>query len=89
VSDTGVGIPRQQLARVFRKFYQADNQDATPTAGTGLGLAIAKQIVEAHQGTISVDSRVNAGTTFTIEVPIRAPARLERRIPSTSLRRLR
>lgn len=89
VSDTGVGIPRQQLAQVFRKFYQADNQAATPTAGTGLGLAIAKQIVEAHQGTINVESRVNAGTTFTIVVPVRAAVRRERRIPSHSLRRLR
>ncbi|HUF65958.1 MAG TPA: HAMP domain-containing sensor histidine kinase [Gemmatimonadaceae bacterium] len=70
VSDTGVGIPPQQLQHVFHKFYQADNQASTPTAGTGLGLAIAKQIVEAHRGTITVESRQNAGTTFTIVVPV-------------------
>jgi signal transduction histidine kinase len=88
VRDSGVGIPRQQLAQVFHKFYQADNQAATPTAGTGLGLAIAKQIVEAHQGTISVDSKVNVGTIFSIVVPIRAPARRDRRAPTSGLRRL-
>jgi signal transduction histidine kinase len=71
VRDTGVGIPPQQLQHVFHKFYQADNQASTPTAGTGLGLAIAKQIVEAHRGTINVESRQNAGTMFTIVVPIR------------------
>ena len=56
VHDTGAGIPPEQLPRIFEKFYQADNQRAARAAGTGLGLAIAKQIVDAHGGTISCES---------------------------------
>ncbi|CAN5284052.1 hypothetical protein BH23GEM2_BH23GEM2_02920 [soil metagenome] len=85
VSDTGVGIPPQQLQHVFHKFYQADNQASTPIAGTGLGLAIAKQIVEAHRGTINVESRQNAGTTFTIVVPVRMEAGRSSRSRSSDL----
>lgn len=85
VRDTGVGIPPQQLQHVFHKFYQADNQESTPTAGTGLGLAIAKQIVEAHRGTINVESRLNSGTTFTIEVPVRMASTRASRSRSTDL----
>lgn len=75
VHDTGAGIPPEQLPRVFDKFYQADNQEAARTAGTGLGLAIAKQIVDAHGGTISCESTVGVGTTITIKMPARVPRR--------------
>jgi signal transduction histidine kinase len=75
VHDTGAGIPPEQLPRVFDKFYQADNQKSAHAAGTGLGLAIAKQIVDAHGGTIRCDSKLGAGTTFTIELPIRVQRR--------------
>ena len=70
VKDTGAGIAPDQLKRVFEKFYQADNQKSASAKGTGLGLAIAKEIVEAHQGKISVASVVGTGTTFTIVLPI-------------------
>ena len=69
VRDTGAGIPPAQLPHIFRKFYQADNQDAAALKGTGLGLAIAKEIVEAHGGEISVDSTPGVGTTFCIRLP--------------------
>jgi signal transduction histidine kinase len=85
VRDTGVGIPPQQLQHVFHKFYQADNQASTPSAGTGLGLAIAKQIVEAHGGTINVESRQSAGTTFTIVVPVKMVTGRVSRSRSTDL----
>jgi signal transduction histidine kinase len=71
VQDSGAGIPAEQLPHVFEKFYQADNQAASMAEGSGLGLAIAKQIVEAHKGTISVDSIRNVGTTFVITLPAR------------------
>ena len=71
VRDTGAGIPPSQLPHIFRKFYQADNQDAAALKGSGLGLAIAKEIVEAHGGEISVDSTPGVGTTFCIRLPIR------------------
>jgi signal transduction histidine kinase len=69
VCDTGAGIPPEQLPRIFDKFYQADNQRAARAAGSGLGLAIAKQIVEAHGGTITCESTLGVGTTFSIRLP--------------------
>jgi signal transduction histidine kinase len=75
VSDSGAGIPPQQLPRIFDKFYQADNQRSAGAAGTGLGLAIAKQIVDAHGGTISCDSTPGVGTVFSITMPVRVVRR--------------
>ena len=80
VSDTGAGIPRDQLPHIFEKFYQADTQAPLALRGAGLGLAIAKSIVTAHNGGIEVESRVGVGTTFTIRLPIRVIRR-----PSTSI----
>jgi signal transduction histidine kinase len=75
VHDTGAGIPAEQLPRIFDKFYQADNQQAARSAGSGLGLAIAKQIVDAHGGTISCDSTPGVGTDFTLTLPTRVARR--------------
>jgi signal transduction histidine kinase len=75
VQDTGAGIPAEQLPRIFDKFYQADTQGAAKSLGSGLGLAIAKQIVEAHGGTIACESTVGVGTTFTIALPLQAARR--------------
>ena len=72
VRDSGAGIAPEQLPRIFEKFYQANNQAQSSARGTGLGLAIAREIVEAHGGTISVDSSMGVGTTFTITLPVRA-----------------
>ena len=69
VRDTGAGIAASQLPHLFRRFYQADNQEKASARGTGLGLAISKEIVEAHGGTITVQSSVGAGTTFTVIIP--------------------
>ena len=66
VQDTGVGIPQQDLPHVFDRFYRGDSARSTDDGESGLGLAIAKSIVEAHGGTISVDSVPGEGTTFTI-----------------------
>lgn len=67
--DTGAGIPPEQLRYIFEKFYQADNQNNTGSRGTGLGLAIARGIINAHGGTITAESNVGEGTTFTILIP--------------------
>jgi signal transduction histidine kinase len=72
VSDTGVGINPEQLPHVFEKFFQARNQSAAYTKGSGLGLAIVKEIVEAHGGTITADSRLGEGTRFTMLLPVDA-----------------
>ena len=67
VSDTGHGIPAENLPRLFERFYRAD--PSRSSGQTGLGLAISKAIVEAHGGTIEVSSNPNAGTTFTVRLP--------------------
>lgn len=72
VTDTGSGIDRGDLPHVFDRFYRADKARQRTGAESGLGLAIAKSIVEAHGGTISVDSTVGQGTTFTITLPAEA-----------------
>lgn len=72
IRDTGAGIAPSQLPHVFEKFYQADNQRSASAKGSGLGLAIAKEIVEAHRGTIKCSSVVGGGTTFTLILPITA-----------------
>jgi signal transduction histidine kinase len=79
IRDTGAGIPPKQLPHVFEKFYQAANQGAASSEGTGLGLAIAREIVEAHMGRISVESKVAVGTTFRIVLPQQSPSGREMR----------
>lgn len=73
VTDTGVGIPTDQLPRIFEKFYQVENEAQPKSVGTGLGLAISKEITEAHGGTISADSMVGRGTTFRVYLPAKPP----------------
>ncbi len=77
VEDTGQGIPPNELDRVFDRFYQADPSRAHQGGGFGLGLSIAKWVVEAHDGMISVSSRANEGTMFTITIPEYDPLLLE------------
>ena len=67
VADTGMGIPKADLPRVFERFYIGDK--SRRGAGTGLGLAIVREIVEAHNGTIMVESVVDVGTRFLIRLP--------------------
>ena len=67
VEDTGEGIPPEHLPRIFERFYRVPGQTGTP--GAGLGLAIAKDIVEAHGGTISAESRVGEGARFSFTLP--------------------
>lgn len=69
-SDTGIGIPKEHLQRIFERFYVVDKSRSRSLGGTGLGLAIVKHIVSLHGGTISVQSRSQVGTTFTIKLPV-------------------
>jgi signal transduction histidine kinase len=75
VHDTGAGIPEDQIPHIFEKFFQASNQDSAAQAGTGLGLAIARQIVEAHGGSIVCESEPGVGTTFVIVLPAHVQGR--------------
>jgi two-component system phosphate regulon sensor histidine kinase PhoR len=69
VSDTGLGIKREDLSRIFDRFYRVKTTETRQIVGTGLGLSIVKSIVDAHLGLISVDSEVGKGTTFTVLLP--------------------
>jgi two-component system sensor histidine kinase ResE len=69
VKDSGSGIPEEDLPFVFERFYKADKARTRGSAGTGLGLAIAKNIIDAHRGTISVQSKVGQGTIFSFMLP--------------------
>ena len=70
VTDTGEGIPPDDLAHVFDRFYRADRSRSRATGGTGLGLTIARQLVEAHGGFVWAESEVGKGSTFIFELPL-------------------
>jgi signal transduction histidine kinase len=72
VRDTGIGIPQQDLGRVFERFYRVDTARSRETGGTGLGLSIVRHAVERHGGRIRVDSLLGEGTTFTVTLPVDA-----------------
>ena len=69
VEDDGPGISREHLPRIFERFYRVDKGRSREVGGTGLGLAIVKHVVEAHGGTVGVESRAGEGTTFRIRIP--------------------
>jgi signal transduction histidine kinase len=69
VKDNGIGISKRQQKKIFGRFYQADSRLSRSVEGCGLGLSIVKFIVDAHKGTIDVDSKVGEGSTFTVRVP--------------------
>ena len=69
VSDTGLGIPPEHLAKIFERFYRVDNNRSREMGGTGLGLAIVKHIAQAHGGSVEVDSLPGRGSSFSLILP--------------------
>ncbi|MBW1921855.1 MAG: response regulator [Deltaproteobacteria bacterium] len=74
VTDEGIGIPEEELPKIFDKFYRVKDPRTRSVVGTGLGLSIVKGIVEAHRGTIDVESNEGVGTTFRIRLPLSSQA---------------
>ncbi len=75
VQDTGIGIPPEELPRLFERFYRVDKARSRELGGTGLGLSIVKHLVAAHGGSIRVESRINQGSTFFFTLPVDELAR--------------
>ncbi len=71
VSDTGIGIPSADQARVFERFYRVDKGRSRALGGTGLGLAIVKHIVSYYDGKIQLQSQLDVGTQITISLPMK------------------
>lgn len=81
VEDNGTGIPKKHLTRIFERFYRVEKSRSKEKGGSGLGLAIVKQIIDAHEGSIEVESKVDKGSTFRVTLK-RFPNQLSENIPT-------
>src|SRR5947209_6603466 len=70
VTDTGVGIPSEELTKVFERFHRIQSASGRSQEGTGIGLALVQELAKLHQGKITVQSKAGAGSTFTVTLPI-------------------
>ena len=70
VSDSGMGIPQEELGHIYERFYRVDKSHSKEIGGTGLGLAITRSAVLAHKGTINVESTEGEGSVFVVKIPL-------------------
>lgn len=77
VSDNGIGIPKADRERIFERFYRVDKARSRESGGTGLGLSIAKEIIDQHQGTISIVDKPDPGLTIRVELPVEGPSHVQ------------
>ncbi len=70
VSDTGIGIPQEEIPRVFDRFFRVENSRSRETGGSGLGLSIVKAVVDSHNGEIEIDSQLGSGTSIKVTLPL-------------------
>ena len=73
VADTGIGMSPEQVAHIFDRYYRADAEPVRAVPGSGIGLTLVRHIIQAHGGEIRVESVPNAGSTFTIILPVMRP----------------
>ena len=77
VRDTGIGIAKEDIPRVFSRFWRSDASRERVSGGLGVGLALTKEIIDKHNGSISVESELGKGTTFTLHIPLEHKAKAE------------
>ena len=82
VQDTGVGMSREELSRIFDRFYRINKDRSRKSGGTGLGLAIAKAIAEEHHGSLEVESIIGSGSIFTVRLPLKSNRKLAIKLKS-------
>jgi signal transduction histidine kinase len=85
VTDQGVGISKEDQARLFTRFGRIENRSTMHTSGTGLGLWLSREIARMHDGDLTVESETGQGSTFTLEIPLsNKPAPSPKSAPSSS-----
>ncbi len=85
VTDTGVGIPENELPKMFERFHRVQNVTGRTYEGTGIGLSLIKELVQMHQGTINVESKLNEGSLFTVKIPTGKKHINEQQISNTAI----
>ncbi len=85
ISDTGKGIPADQIDKIFDRFYQIDSTNTRQGEGTGIGLALVKELTELLDGKVSVSSEINQGTKFMLKLPVRQNAEIKNWTPAAAL----
>lgn len=86
IQDTGIGIPKEMLDKIFEEYYQVDQRLTKDYQGTGLGLSMIKPLISRLEGTITVDSSLNKGSVFTVTFPCKVVAQPKRSLASTPLK---
>ncbi|RPD42034.1 hybrid sensor histidine kinase/response regulator transcription factor [Chitinophaga barathri] len=82
VKDTGIGMPAEQLEKIFERFFQSDQPGQYVNQGSGIGLAITREFVKLHNGTIAVESEADKGTSFTVRLPFTPAGQAEAEVPA-------
>jgi signal transduction histidine kinase len=84
IQDSGIGIAPEDLPKIFTKFYRANSKDITRIGGIGVGLALVKAFTEGHGGKVYVESSVDGGSTFTVELPVSPPEFQVPKLPAST-----
>ncbi|HBH0669659.1 TPA: ATP-binding protein, partial [Clostridioides difficile] len=78
ISDSGIGIPKEKIDKIFNRFEQIDNELSYRVKGSGIGLSLVKSLVELHEGSISLKSQLGIGSEFIVSLPVRSENNIEK-----------